>query len=102
MNQPKLTVEIISGPLDGHEVTIESMAEWSRLGDGVLSFPWDETLGAPQARFFFAEDRWWLEPLANQRSTRHNGEPINGKIALSEGDWLKAAATWLIVKGITK
>lgn len=101
MSQPKLIVEIGSGPLDGHEVTVETPTDWSRLGDGPLSFPWDETLGAPQARFFFAEKQWWLEPLASQRSTRCNGEQLNEKIALTEGDWLKAASTWLVVKGIT-
>lgn len=102
MSQPKLTLEIASGPLDGQVVTLESTTEWSRLGTDLLSFPWDETLGIPQARFVFAEDRWWLEALSSERSTRCNGEPINGRIALSEGDRLKAAATWLIVKGITK
>jgi len=102
VNQSQLSIEIRSGPLDGQIVTIEAEAEWSRAGNGILSFPWDETLGTPQARFVFVEGAWWLEPLPNPRSTRRNGEQIRQKIALSEGDWLKAASTLLFIKEVTQ
>lgn len=98
MSQPKLTLEILSGPLDGHLVTFDAATEWSRTGAGALSFPWDEELGAPQARFTFTDDTWWLEPIGGARSTRHNGEQVQAKVKLDTGDYLKAANTWLQVK----
>ena len=98
MTQLTLTLEILSGPLDGQVVTLTTATEWSRRGAGPLSFPWDEELGTPQARFTFTDDAWWLEPVAGARSTRHNGKQIDAKVALAVEDILKAANTWLQVK----
>ncbi len=100
MSQPKLTLEVLSGPFDGQIVTLESTTEWSKSGSGVLSFPWDGEMGTPQARFIVTDGKWWLEPIGNRRSTRRNGEAIKEKVALSPGDWLKAAETWLLVRKI--
>ncbi len=122
MSNPKLSLEILSGPLDGHVVTIEDKTEWSKEGRGPLSFPWDEELGIPQARFFIESENWWLEasstrrntrhnveriegkvPLevfSTRRSTRHNMERIEGKVPLEVGDLLKASNTWLLISQI--
>lgn len=100
MSAPQLTLEIVSGPLDGLEITLKETAEWGRSGDRPLSFPWDEELGAPQARFLVETERWWMEPLPNGRSTRHNMEPIEGKVPLAKGDLLKATNTWLLITEI--
>lgn len=100
MHQPNLSLEVMNGPLDGQIITLQEDSDWSRAGNGALSFPWDAELGAPQARITVADGAWWLEPCASSRRTRCNGEPINGKLALSEGDWLKAATTWLVVRRV--
>lgn len=100
MNQPKLILEIASGPLDGQVVTLAAETEWHKIGDGPLSFPWDTELGTPQARFILVAGAWWLEPIGRTRSTRRNGEPVKEKVILTQGDWLKAADTWLLIKQI--
>lgn len=102
MSQPKLTLEILSGPLDGQVVTLNAATEWSRTGTSALSFPWDEELGTPQARFTFTDDSWWLEPIGGARSTRHNGEQVHDRVQLTAEDVLKAANTWLQVKQISQ
>jgi hypothetical protein len=99
MGNPKLSLEILNGPLDGHVETLESETDWSKEGEGSLSFPWDEELGTPQARFFVEDGKWWLKVSSTRRSTRHNMEPIEDKAPLGEGDLLKAANTWLLVNG---
>ncbi len=100
MTQPKLILEILSGPLDGQRVTLEAATDWSQAGDGALSFPWDKELGAPQARFTWAEGQWWLELVGGGRNTRRNGDPLTEKATLTQGDWLKASNTWLLVRQI--
>jgi len=99
MDNPKLSLEFMSGPLDGHVVQIEGETEWSKEGEGPLSFPWDEELGTPQARFSLEKGEWWLEVVSTRRSTRHNMEQVEGKVALNKGDLLKASDSWLRVKG---
>lgn len=100
MDNPKLTLELLSGPLDGLIVTLDADAEWSSASDGPLSFPWDEQLGLPQARLSVKGSVWYLEPLPNGRSTRHNGDRIDGTVPLTKGDLLKAANSWLLVTEI--
>lgn len=102
MNQPKLILEIASGPLDGQVVTLVAETEWHKMGDGPLSFPWDTELGTSQARFILVAGAWWLEPIGGTRSTRRNGELIQAKVKLAEEDVLKAANTWLKVKQINQ
>lgn len=100
MSEPKLTLELLGGPLDGLTLTLEAETEWSKTGDGPLSFPWDNELGTPQARLFTEAGEWRLEALPNERSTRHNMEPIDGTVLLNTGDLLKAANSWLLVTNL--
>lgn len=100
MGVPKLTLEILSGPLDGQVVTLETETEWSKAGDGPLSFPWDEQLGTPQARLQVEASRWSLVALPNERSTRHNMERIEDTVPLEKDDLLKAANSWLLISQI--
>ncbi len=100
MSTPKLTLELLNGPLDGLILTLEADTEWSNTGDGPLSFPWDEELGSPQARLRIESDSWSLTPLSNERSTRHNMEQVEGPVSLAQGDLLKAASSWLLISQI--
>ncbi len=100
MSNPKLSLEILNGPLDGQVITLADKTDWSKEGEGPLIFPWDEALGAPQARLFVAAAEWWLEVSSTRRSTRHNMERIEGKVPLAKGDLLKAAETWLLITEI--
>ena len=54
-DHPKLSLEILSGPLDGENITLTTETEWSRAPGSPLSFPWDDDLGEPQARFVLRE-----------------------------------------------
>ena len=103
MSENKLHLEILSGPLDGTAITLETEAQWSCTGEGPLIFPWDEELGEPQAVFSLDEEGWHLEGLPSPRGTYrvNRGEQLEGKIVLEEGDLLKAANTWLLVRDIS-
>lgn len=100
MATPTLKLEVLSGPLDGLEISLNEAADWSSGGDGWLSFPWDEELGTPQASFFVEEEKWWLAADKTRRSTRQNMEQIEGKAPLAKGDLLKAANSWLLITDI--
>jgi hypothetical protein len=92
---------MLSGPLDGASVTLESDAEWSRAGEGPLAFPWDAELGTPQARFTVDEGRWRLEGLNAPHGTYrvNREERVTGKqVQLERGDILKASQTGLLVR----
>ena len=96
-----LTLEVLSGPLDGAPIILEAEAEWSRTGEGLLAFPWDVELGTPQARFTVEEDHWYLEGLDSPHGTYriNREERLTGeKVQLEGGDILKASQTWLLVR----
>lgn len=101
MTTPQLTLELLSGPLDGLTVTLEAATDWSRSGHGPLSCPWAEQLGMPQARFVIDNGQWQLEALPNERSTRHNMDHVKGNVPLAKGDLLKAAHSWLLITKIS-
>ncbi len=102
MSKPKLSLEMLNGPLDGQVITLENETEWSQEGEGSLSFPWDEELGTPQARFFVEEGKWWLEGHVAPHGTYcvSRGERVEGKTQLEAKDVLKANDSWLLVKDI--
>ncbi len=91
MNTPKLSLEILNGPLDGQVITLKTETEWSKESEGPLGFPWDEELGTPQALFLVEAGEWWLQSAKTRRSTRHNMKRIEEKVSLAEGDLLQAA-----------
>ena len=98
-----LTLEVLSGPLDGTLITLESDTEWSRVGKALLTFPWDTELGDPQARFTIGEGHWHLEGLDAPHGTyRVNREErlAGKKVQLESGDILKASNTWLLVRQV--
>ena len=99
-----LKLEVLSGPLDGALITLETDAEWTRAGGGEtpLTFPWDTELGAPQARFTFEEGHWYLEGLDAPHGTYHvnREERITRKMRLERGDILKASCTWTLVQEV--
>ncbi len=100
MSENKLQLEIVSGPLDGAIITLELETQWSCTGEGRLIFPWDEELGEPQAVFSKDEEDWSLEDIPSPHGTyrANQGERIEGKIILDEGDMIKASNTWLLVQ----
>jgi hypothetical protein len=96
-----LTLEILSGPRDGHTVTLEAETAWARAGEGRLAFPWDDELGTPQARFVPGAEGWALEGVQSPHGTyrANGGERITTEtLQLDEGDVLKASDTWLLVR----
>jgi hypothetical protein len=98
---PKLTLEILSGPLDGHTIVLNSNAEWTRLPGSPLSFPWDDELGEPQAHFARLEDGWQLQAAQGARRGTHilrRAGDDHLPASLETGDILKASHTWLLVK----
>jgi len=101
MSKGQLVLEILSGPLDGHKVTIDEETNWSKSGEGPLIFPWDTELGVPQARFFNDRTEWCLEGFKTQHGTyrfnRKGREHIETAVKLKQGNILKASETWLMV-----
>ncbi|MCP4125425.1 MAG: hypothetical protein GY751_27130 [Bacteroidetes bacterium] len=69
MSDSKLILEILNGPLDGHVVTLETVAVWAKEGDGFLIFPWDAELGTPQAHFILEEGNWFAEGSSSPHGT---------------------------------
>ena len=102
MSKEQLILEILSGPLDGHKVTIEKETAWSKKGEGPLIFPWDTELGEPQSRFFKDGEEWCLEVFqAKHRTYCLNRQTNIGKeVKLERGDMLKASQTWLRINQI--
>ena len=100
MSVKSLTLEVLSGPLDGAIITLAEETDWCREGTSRLAFPWDIELGQPQARFIPSTDGWHLEGLKAKRGThifRRNGEE-SLPIVLEPGDILNASCTWLLVR----
>lgn len=99
MNQkPILTLEILSGPLDGATLTLTDETEWTRAGTELLAFPWDAELGTPQARLKPDAEGWTLTGVQSLHGTYciHTQERlITETVRLVEGDILKASDTWL-------
>jgi hypothetical protein len=96
-----LLVQVLSGPLDGYEVTLDRETLWGRQAEGPLAFPWDADLGDPQARILPRDGGWWLEPCAAPRATHClRQESVEGPLRLQRGDILTASHTWLRVQRV--
>ncbi|MBN1485699.1 MAG: hypothetical protein JXA37_13375 [Chloroflexia bacterium] len=104
MNGSKeLCLEVLSGPLDGSRVVLEDTIEWGASGAGPLSFPWDEALGTPQARFVPGEEGWVLEGIKSPHGMyclNRQERITTGRMVLEPDDILKASNTWLLVRGL--
>ena len=102
MSKSQLSFEILTGPLDGHPVSLDRETLWTKSDDEELSFPWDEELGTPQAKIFLDDDKWYLEAFKSAHGTYciNRKEKITGKIELRKGDRLKASETWLKIVDI--
>jgi hypothetical protein len=97
----QLTLEILSGPLDGCIISLDSSADWTSEPGSPLSFPWDEELDAPQAQLKPDRDGWTLHPTPATRRNTHLLRPDSEArlpAALQPGDILKAGNTWLLVR----
>jgi len=99
----KLDIEVLTGPLDGHVITIEDKAEWTCLAGGLLAFPWDTELGQPQSWFMVEEEDWLIEPISSSHGTYiFNREmKLSEKTVLQKGDILKASKTWIMIKDMS-
>lgn len=96
-----LTLEFLSGPLDGAVVTLDSETEWTQTGEGKLAFPWDAELGAPQAHLTPDAEGWTLAGVKSPHGTYrlNTEERITAEtLRLVVGDILKASNTWLLVR----
>ena len=96
----KLELEILTGPLDGHIVLLDTETEWTRQVGSQLSFPWDEELGEPQARFSLIASGWQLERANAKRGTHVLRQDVEESLpaVLVAGDIVKASNTWMCVK----
>lgn len=103
MSKKQLVLEILTGPLDGHQVTLRKETKLSKKGEGPLIFPWDTELGEPQARFFIEGDEWLIEGFKAQHGTYslNKQERIEAKAKLEKGDLLKTSNTFLLVHSVT-
>ncbi len=98
----KLVLEILSGPLDGQILTLESETAWGKKGEGPLIFPWDTELGNCQAKFFPKEGSWWIGNCSAFYSTyclNRKGQ-IENSLQLKGDDLLQSCATLLLVREI--
>jgi hypothetical protein len=98
----RLVLEILNGPLDGHQVKLEKETIWGKKGEGPLIFPWDAELGDPQTRFFCEGDEWWVEGFKAQHGTYilNREKRIEGKVRVEARDMLKASESWLLARKI--
>jgi hypothetical protein len=102
MDNPKLSLEVLNGPLDGYVATIENETVWGSNAESPLGFPWDKELGERQARFFFEEEHWWIEDCNAPHGTYflNPQERIEVKTQLKQGHLLKASDTWLLIRQV--
>jgi hypothetical protein len=94
-----LELEVLTGPLDGHIISLQADAEWTGAGSGPLAFPWDDELGEPQVLLTLDEHGWGIESRKSPHGTYriNQEEKVQGRIQLEQGDVLKASNTWLLI-----
>jgi hypothetical protein len=102
--KPKLELEVLGGPLDGYVISLETKTEWTRQPGSLLSFPWDMSLGEPQAFFMNVEQGWVLEHANAKRGTHIIRSDYEDQLPtiLRDGDILKASNTWLKVRSVSE
>lgn len=98
-----LELEILSGPLDGYVLLLETITEFTRKPGSLLSFPWDEGISEPQARFIPYTAEWQLEGGNTKRGTHllRQEQEVSLPVVLQVGDVVKASNTWMRIKNIT-
>ncbi len=97
MDKPKLSLQILNGPLDGQEVILIKETSWTKSGSDELSFPWEEELGTPQAKFFSQDGKWYIEGHEASHGTYCLNQKVKilEKMQVKKGDLLVANKIFL-------
>jgi two-component system, cell cycle response regulator len=92
-------VLVVSGPLKGHKYFIktDSKVLIGRSEEANIRIGYDDFCSRKHALMYWEKDACFIEDLNSTNGTSINGEPVNGKAELHNGDTIGLGGTELLV-----
>lgn len=91
----KITLEVTSGPMDGHVFQFNQHADLGR--EGQLKIEVDRFISRRHARLQSKHDSVMLEDLGSTNGTFVDGERLNGSTQLNNRQFFRIGRTWLYI-----
>ena len=91
----KMSLEVLSGPLDGHIFQFNSTSDIGR--EGKLKLAVDRFVSRRHAVIELQGATVFLEDLVSTNGTFVDDERVDGKVPLSNGKIFRVGRTWLQV-----
>ncbi len=91
----KVTLEVTSGPMDGHIFQFNRHAEMGR--EAQLRISVDRFISRRHARLECDANRVILEDLNSTNGTFVEGERLEGRTELHNGQFFRIGRTWVLI-----
>lgn len=89
----RVSLEVLSGPMDGHIFQFNSTSDIGR--EGKLKLAVDRFVSRRHAIIEITSSAIYLEDLASTNGTFVDDERVDGKVPLSNGKVFRVGRTWL-------
>lgn len=91
----KINVEMLSGPTDGEKLSFRSSFNIGRDTKANLSLPFDRFVSRHHAQLLVEGNEIIFEDLNSTNGTFMDGNKVDGRIILQNGQILKIGRTWV-------
>ncbi|MHB2015579.1 MAG: FHA domain-containing protein [Candidatus Xenobia bacterium] len=91
----KVTLELLSGPLDGKVFAFNKSVDIGREDDCEIPVPVDKFISRRHARIIVVEPECFLEDLKSTNGTFVDDQRLHGRTVLSNGQIFKVGKTWM-------
>ena len=94
----KVTVEILSGPLDGEVYNFSNTVDIGRDSACEIPIKVDRFISRHHARILLVEPECFLEDLDSTNGTFVNDKRLKGRIVLEKGQVFRVGKTWMQIE----
>ena len=91
----KVTLELLSGPLDGEVFQFQSTIDIGRENTCEVPIPVDKFISRRHARILVVEPECFLEDMDSTNGTYVESQRLRGRVLLSKGQTFRVGKTWM-------
>lgn len=94
----KITLEVLSGPLDGQKFDFSKTVEIGRDDKCEVPIKVDKFISRHHARIMVVDPECFLEDMESTNGTFIDDERLNGRIILHNGQTFRVGKTWMHIE----
>ena len=91
----KVTLEMLSGPLDGEVHQFQSTIDIGRDNTCEVPIPVDKFISRRHARILVVEPECFLEDMDSTNGTFIENQRLKGRVLLNNGQTFRVGKTWM-------